>query len=78
MKVTKKDKEINRVIVLCIEEYAEYVNKPSYAIYPELKEKGVIDYLREDYEDMHGFSFQYINAFIHDYLGYGKDETNTI
>ncbi len=78
MKITKKDKEINRFVVMCIEEYAEYVNQPSYAIYPELKEKGVIDLLREDYEDMHGFSWQYINAYIHDYLKAKKDETNSI
>ena len=65
---TKLDKQINRFIVLCIEEYAEYAKKPSYIAYPEMKEKGLIDLLREDYEGMHGMSTLYINTYIDDCL----------
>lgn len=65
---TKLDKQINRFVVMCIEEYAEYIDKPSYTIYPEMKQKGLIDWLREDYEYMHGMSTLYINAYINDYL----------
>ena len=60
----KLDKVINRFIVMCIEQYAESINQPSYIIYSQMKQKGVIDYLKSDYEDMHGMSTEYINDFI--------------
>ncbi|MBO4286176.1 MAG: DUF3791 domain-containing protein [Bacilli bacterium] len=64
----KLDKTINRFIVMCVEQYAESIKQPSYTVYPKMKQKGVIDYLKSDYEDMHGMSTEYINDFIHGLL----------
>ena len=56
--------EINRFIVMCVEQYASSVNKSSGTIYNELNKAGVIDELRDDYEDMHGMSTYSINEYI--------------
>ena len=58
------DKKINRFIVMCVEQYAYSVNKSSGAIYYELNKAGVIDELRDDYEDMHGMSTYSLNEYI--------------
>lgn len=58
------DKKINRFIVMCVEQYASSVNKSSGTIYNELNKAGVIDELKEDYEDMHGMSTYSINEYI--------------
>jgi hypothetical protein len=58
------DKKINRFIVMCIEQYASSVNKSSGTIYNELNKAGIIDELRDDYEDMHGMSTYSINEYI--------------
>lgn len=50
------DKKINRFIVMCVEQYAFSVNQSSKAIYGKLNEAGIIDELKDDYEDMHGMS----------------------
>ena len=64
-RINKKiDKTINRFLVACIEQYAESINQPSYIVYQQMKQNGVIDYLKSDYEDMHGMSTEYINDFI--------------
>ena len=74
MKITEKDKIVNRFIVMCIEQYAEYVNQPSSVVYQEMKKEGVINWLRDDYEDMHGMSTLYINDFIYSCLHDGKQK----
>ena len=58
------DKKINRFIVMCVEQYASSVNKSSGTTYNELNKAGVIDELRDDYEDMHGMSTYSINEYI--------------
>ena len=58
------DKKINRFIVMCVEQYASSVNKSSGTVYNELNKAGVIDELRDDYEDMHGMSAYSINEYI--------------
>ena len=58
------DKKINRFIVMCVEQYASSANKSSGTIYNELNKAGVIDELRDDYEDMHGMSTYSINEYI--------------
>ena len=58
------DKKINRFIVMCVEQYASSVNKSSGTVYNELNKAGVIDELRDDYEDMHGMSTYSINEYI--------------
>lgn len=58
------DKKINRFIIMCVEQYAACVNKSSGITYNELNEAGIIDELKEDYEDMHGMSTYSINEYI--------------
>ena len=58
------DKKINRFIVMCVEQYASSVNKGSGTIYCELVKSGIIDELKDDYEDMHGMSTYSINEYI--------------
>ena len=58
------DKKINRFIVMCVQQYASSVNQSSGTIYNELSKAGIIDELKEDYEDMHGMSIYSINEYI--------------
>lgn len=58
------DKKINRFIVMCVEQFALSINKNSNEIYPMLKEKGILQELKDDYEDMHGMSTTFINEYI--------------
>jgi len=69
---SKKDKKINRFIVFCLEQYAEHANIDSASAYKTLKDYGLIQVLKDDYEDLHGMSFTYLNYFIDEYLGVRK------
>ena len=61
---TVLDKKVNRFIVMCVEQYASSVNQSSGTIYAELNKAGIIDELKNDYEDMHGMSTYSINEYI--------------
>lgn len=61
---TVLDKKINRFIVMCVEQYASSVNQSSRTIYAKLNKVGIIDELKNDYEDMHGMSTYSINEYI--------------
>ena len=63
------DKKINRFVIMCVEQYADSVNKSSGKVYQEMKQKGVLDDLVNDYEDLHGMSFTYLNDYIGALLG---------
>ena len=67
-----QDKKINRFIVMCVEQYALACNKKGSEVYKILKEKGIINELIEDYEDMHGMSTYLINEYISKRLSGGK------
>lgn len=58
------DKKINRFIVMCVEQYASSVNQSSGVTYSELNKAGIINELKDDYEDMHGMSTYSINEYI--------------
>ena len=58
------DKKINRFIVMCVEQYASSVNRGSGFVYDKLNKAGIIDELRDDYEDMHGMSTYSLNEYI--------------
>ncbi|MCQ2798210.1 MAG: DUF3791 domain-containing protein [Bacilli bacterium] len=58
------DKKINKFIIECIENYASYASISSGEAYKEMKEKGVLEQLKNGYEDLHGFSFAYLNDYI--------------
>lgn len=63
------DKKINRFIIMCVEQYADSVNKSSGQVYQKMKQKGILDDLVNDYEDLHGMSFTYLNEYIGALLG---------
>ena len=58
------DKKINRFIVMCVEQYASSINLGSSDTYVKLSEAGIIDELKNDYEDMHGMSTYSLNEYI--------------
>lgn len=63
-----KKKDINRFIVFCIEQYASYLNRSSAETYRLLFDNGLIKLLKDDYMDLHGMSFTYLNHFFDEYL----------
>lgn len=65
------DNEINRFIVMCVEQYASYTNKSSRETYDLLEKEGIIKELIDDYEDMHGMSTYSINEYISKRLSKG-------
>ena len=62
--INEFDKKVNRFIIMCVEQYASSINKDSKTTYFEMSSKGVIEELKEDYEDMHGMSTYSINEYI--------------
>lgn len=69
-RINKKiDKKINRFIIMCVEQYASRINESSKNTYIKLSDAGIIDELKEDYEDMHGMSVYSINEYISKRLG---------
>ena len=58
------DKKINRFIIMCVEQYALNINQSSKTTYNTLNEAGIIDELKDDYEDMHGMSTYSLNEYI--------------
>ena len=58
------DKRINRFIVMCVEQYASSINQDSETTYKILKEMGIINELKDDFEDMHGMSTYSLNEYI--------------
>ena len=65
------DKKINRFIIMCVEQYASSVNQGSGVIYTKLNEAGIINELKDDYEDMHGMSTYSLNEYINKRLSGG-------
>lgn len=55
-------------ISFCVEYYSEHIGKPSNEVYNLFKKSGLIELLNEDYEDLHGMSFEYLMQFIDEYL----------
>ena len=66
---TINDKNINRFIIMCVEQYALFSNKSGKDTYKILLVKGIVKELKEDYEDLHGMSTLYINDHISRLLG---------
>ena len=58
-------KKINRFVIMCVEQYASYINKSSRLVYKRMFKCGIIDELVNDYEDLHGMSTMYLNDHIH-------------
>lgn len=56
--------EINRFIIICIEQYASFKDISGKETYRLMSEKKVIDELKNDYEDLHGMSWEWLNDYI--------------
>ena len=69
---TTLDKKINRFVVMCVEQYASSINSSSSVVYKRMSEKGIINDLIGNYEDLHGMSTTYINEYISSLLGGGN------
>ena len=69
--ITLLDKKVNRFIVMCVEQYASSVNQSSNVVYSTLNKAGIINELKDDYEDMHGMSTYSINEYINKRLSGG-------
>lgn len=65
---TLLDKNINRFIVMCVEQFISFVNASGEMVYRDLLDRNLIKELEDDYEDLHGMSTVYINDYIHDLL----------
>ena len=55
-------------IAFCIEHYSEYAGRPSNEIYAIFRKEGLLDMLRDDYDDLHGMGVEYMVQFCDDYL----------
>ena len=56
-------RKTNRFIIMTVEQYAKHLNKDSQSTYQSLKDVGLIKELKEDYEDLHGMSTEYLNYY---------------
>ena len=56
-------------ITFCVEYYAKHTHKTSDEVYELFKSEKVLDLLKDDYEDLHGMSMEYMMQMIDDYLG---------
>jgi len=61
---TKLDKDINRWLIMTIEQYCSFINKSSLEIYPKMVEKNVVAFLEEEYELLHSLSTPTMNDYI--------------
>jgi len=61
--LTKQEKQINRFIVMCIEDYAKEKSISGQQVY-EMMEENNFQEMTDDYEDLHGMSSSYLNYYI--------------
>lgn len=55
--------------IFCIEYYSNHAKIPSDETYQLFQKEGLLDVLRDDYEDLHGMSMEYMMQFCDEYLG---------
>ena len=56
-------------ISFCVEQYAKHAHKTSDEIYKLFKDEKVLEFLKEDYDDLHGMGMEYLVHMIDEYLG---------
>lgn len=61
--ITKLDKNVNSFLIMSIEEYAASLNKDSESVYKSMLDKGVIEEIKKDYDDLHSISPDYLNQY---------------
>lgn len=62
--LTKQEKQINRFIVMCIEDYAKEKSISGQQVYEMMEENDLFQEMTDDYEDLHGMSSSYLNYYI--------------
>ncbi|MCD7847919.1 MAG: DUF3791 domain-containing protein [Oscillospiraceae bacterium] len=65
-------------VTFCVEYYAEHTNQPSEKVYELFKKEKVLDMLRDDYDDLHGMSMEYMMQLIDWYLGEKKTDSHAL
>ncbi|MBQ7264170.1 MAG: DUF3791 domain-containing protein [Synergistaceae bacterium] len=55
-------------VASCIEHYADRAGRPSNEIWALFREEGLLDMLRDDYDDLHGMGVERMVQFCGDYL----------
>lgn len=58
------DKKVNAFIIMCVEQFAANINVSSDIVYRSMKQCGILELLKNDYEELHGYSKEYLNDFI--------------
>lgn len=58
-------------ISFCVEYYAEHIGKTSDEVYEIFKKKKVLEWLEDDYSDLHGMGMEYLMQLIDEFLGGG-------
>lgn len=56
-------------VTFCIEQYAEHKKISGNEVFKLFEDNGVIKFLIEDYEDLHGQGFEYLLKLIDQFLG---------
>ena len=56
-------------ISFCVEHYAQHIHKSNDEVYKLFKTEKVLDLLKDDYDDLHGMSMEYMMQMIDEYLG---------
>ena len=55
-------------ISFCVEQYAKHAHKTSDEIYKLFKDEKVLDFLKEDYDDLHGMGMEALMQMFDEYL----------
>lgn len=69
---SKLDKKINRFIVMCVTQYSKKYNSDFVDTYFEFLNKGLINEIESDYEDLHGMSTEYLNDYFFTIINGGE------
>ena len=56
-------------ITFCVEYYAKHINKTSDEVYKYFKQEKVLEFLINDYDDLHGMGMEYLMQMIDEFLG---------
>ena len=56
-------------ITFCVEYYAKHTHKTRDEVYKLFKSEKVLDLLKDDYDDLHDMSIEYMMQMIDEYLG---------
>ena len=61
-------------IYFCVEYYAQHITQPSDEVYALFKREQVLNFLENDYDDLHGMGMEYMMQIIDEYLGVAQTE----